>query len=113
MDAYIYQCAGVFERRGKCKAKVKVLKSMQSYESLISRLDRALVEEALAMQSGYLLDFSDRTFGDFFCTEVGVDPDAAPGSSLFSAYGSSKAKRLRSFIARAQPHLVARALRAL
>ncbi|NSY39309.1 hypothetical protein GKC28_13785 [Leisingera sp. ANG59] len=65
------------------------------------------------MQSGYVLDFSDRTFGDFFCTEVGIDPDAAPGSWLFSAYGTSKAKRLRSFIARAQPHLVARTLRAL
>ena len=65
------------------------------------------------MQSGYLLDFSDRDFVEFFCTEVGVDPDAAPGSRLFSAYGSSKAKRLRSFIASAEPHLVARALRAL
>ena len=86
---------------------------MQSYEALISRLDRAVFEEALAMQSGYLLDFSDRTFGDFFCIEVGVDPDAAPGKWLFSAYGPSKAKRLRSFIARAQPHLVARTLRAL
>jgi hypothetical protein len=86
---------------------------MHSYEALISRLDRAVLEEALVMKEGYLLDFSDRTFGDFFCTEVGVDPDAAPGSRLFSAYGSSKAKRLRSFIARAQPHLVARALRAL
>lgn len=83
---------------------------MQSYEALISRHDRAMVEEALAMQQGYLLDFSDRTFGDFFCIEVGIDPDAAPVSLLFLAYGSSKAKRLRSFIARAQPHLVARAL---
>lgn len=86
---------------------------MQSYEMLITRLDRAVFEEALNMQMGYVLDFSDRTFGDFFCTEVGVDPDAPPGSWLFSAYGTSKAKRLRSFIARAEPHLVARALRAL
>lgn len=86
---------------------------MQVYESLITRVDRAIFEEALNMQSGYLLDFSDRTFGDFFCTELGIDPDAFPGSSLFSAYGTSKAKRLRSFIAKAQPHLVARALRAL
>jgi hypothetical protein len=86
---------------------------MQSYETLITRIDRAIFEEALNMQQGYVLDFSDRTFGDFFCSEVGVDPDAEPGSRLFSAYGTSKAKRLRSFIARAQPHLVARALRAL
>lgn len=86
---------------------------MSSYELLIPRLDRAVFEEGLTMQSGYLLDFSDRTFGDFFCSEVGVDPDSSPGTWLFSAYGSSKAKRFRSFIARAQPHLVARALRAL
>jgi hypothetical protein len=69
---------------------------MQSYEGLISRIDRAVFEEALTMQYGYLLDFSDRTFGDFFCTEVGVDPDAAPRFWLFSAYGTSKAKRLES-----------------
>lgn len=86
---------------------------MQTYETLVTRLDRAAFEEALNMQSGYLLDFSDRTFGEFFCIEIGIDPDAPPGSWLFSAYGSSKAKRLRSFIERAQPHLVARALRAL
>jgi hypothetical protein len=74
---------------------------MPSYQELITRLDRAVFEEALSMQSGYVLDFSDRTFGDFFCSEVGVDPDAAPGSLLFAAYGTSKANRLRSFIARA------------
>lgn len=85
----------------------------KSYEELIPRLDRAVFEEALGMQSGYVLDFSDRTFGDFFCSEIGIDPDAPPGSRLFSAYGPSKAKRLRSFIASAEPHLVARALRAL
>lgn len=86
---------------------------MRNYETLIPRHDRVMFEEALQMQKGYLLDFSDRTFGDFFCSDVGVDPDVAPGSQLFSAYGTSKAKRLRSFIAKAQPNLVARALRAL
>jgi len=86
---------------------------MQSYEALIPRLGRAVFEEALNMQSGSVLDFSDRTFGDFFCTEVGIDPDAATGSSLFSVHGPSKAKRLRSFIAMAQPQLVARMQRAL
>jgi hypothetical protein len=65
------------------------------------------------MENGYLLDFSDRTFGDFFHEEVGVDPDAGLGSRSFSGRGPSKAKRLRSFIEKAQPHLVARALRAL
>lgn len=85
----------------------------KSYEALIPRVDRAMFEKALGMESGYLLDFSDRTFGDFFCTEIGIDPDTSPSSWLFSAYGSSKAKRIRSFIERAQPHQVARLLRAL
>ena len=86
---------------------------MKSYETLIPRPERVMFEEALAMQSGYVLDFSDRTFGDFFSAEISIDPDAAPGSALFTAYGTSKAKKLRSFIAKAQPNLVARALRAL
>lgn len=86
---------------------------MKSYDELIPRLERALFEEALNMQSGYVLDFTDRTFGDFFCTEVNVDPDTPSGASLFAAYGTSKAKRLRSFIARAPHNTVARALRAL
>jgi hypothetical protein len=63
---------------------------MQSYELLVTRLDRAVFEEALNMQSGYVLDFSDRTFGDFFFTGIGVDPDAPPGLSLFSAYTRRK-----------------------
>lgn len=67
----------------------------------------------MGMQSGYLLDFSDKSFGDFFNEEVGIDPDVPPGKWLFSAYGTSKAKRLRSFISKAQPNLVARVLRAL
>ncbi|WP_073125956.1 abortive infection family protein [Palleronia salina] len=63
------------------------------------------------MESGYVLDFSDRTFNDFFYETVGIDPEV--NSSLFSSRGSSKAKRLRSFIERAQPALVAKTLREL
>lgn len=86
---------------------------MNEYETLIPRKERDLFEEALGMQSGYLLDFSDRTFGDFFYEEVGIDPEAPEWKPIFSEYGTSKARRLRSFIAKAPPHLVARILRAL
>jgi hypothetical protein len=86
---------------------------MPTYETLIPRRERDLFEEALQMSQGYVLDFSDRTFRNFFIEEVGIYPDEAPGDWLFSAYGTSKAKRLRSFIERANPKLVARVLRAL
>lgn len=86
---------------------------MPAYEQIIGRIDRSMLEKALRMESGYVLHFSDKTFGDFFCTEVGIDPDDPKNAALFSAYGSSKAKRLRSFIAHAPDHLVAKALRAL
>jgi hypothetical protein len=63
------------------------------------------------MESGYVLNFSDRTFDDFFYEEVGIDPVASP--SLFTGRGGSKAKRLRSFIEQAQPAVVAKMLRAI
>lgn len=76
------------------------------YEQLIPRLERDAVETVLGMDSGYVLDFSDRTFDDFFFETVNIDPSAQ--SRLFSGRGSSKAKRLRSFIENASPHLVAK-----
>lgn len=81
------------------------------YEQLIPRLERDAVETVLGMDSGYVLDFSDRTFDDFFFETVNIDPSAQ--SRLFSGRGSSKAKRLRSFIENASPHLVAKVFREL
>lgn len=63
------------------------------------------------MESGYVLDFSDRTFNDFFYETVKIDPESTP--NLFVGRGTSKAKRLRSFIENANPGLVAKVLREL
>ena len=79
------------------------------YEQLIPRLERDAIEAVLGMDSGYVLDFSDRTFDDFFFETVSIDASAQ--SHLFSGRGTSKAKRLRSFIENASPHLVAKILR--
>ena len=38
----------------------------RTYEQLLHRAERNLLEEALGMEQGYLLDLSDRTFNDFF-----------------------------------------------
>ncbi|SCY89674.1 abortive infection family protein [Paracoccus tibetensis] len=81
------------------------------YEQLIPRLEREVFEKALDMESGYVLDFSDRTFNDFFFETVQIDPSTNVG--LFIGRGTSKAKRLRCFIEKAQPHLVAKVLREL
>lgn len=67
-----------------------------------------LVESVLEMQEGYVLDFSDRTFAEFF-DDLGVNI----GHARFCVDGMSKAKRLRRFLRTAEPALAGRALEAL
>lgn len=81
------------------------------YEQLIPLIDRRVLEEVLQMGDGYVLDFSDRTFAEFFVELARIDPVADP--TLFSGRGTSKAKRLRSFIELAPGHQVAKVLRGL
>ncbi len=82
----------------------------RTYEQLIPRRLRDPFEKALAMDTGYVLGFSDRTFADFFFEELNIDTSV---SSLFDGRGTSKAKRLRSFIENAPASVVAKALRKL
>jgi hypothetical protein len=51
------------------------------------------IETALEMSGGYVLDFTDRSFSDFF-SEYGV----IINDSRYAAEGASKAKRLRFFL---------------
>lgn len=81
------------------------------YEQIIPRIERLALERALGMESGYLLDFSDRSFDDFFFENIRMD--SSSHSAIFSGRGTSKAKRMRAFIENAQPHLVAKILRML
>ena len=55
--------------------------------------DRRRLERLLRMESGYVLNFSNRTFSDFFDEHTGNDIDAIP----YEAAGTSKANRLRTF----------------
>lgn len=61
------------------------------------------------ISSGYVLDFSDRTFAEWFEEELGVHIDA----ERYRAGGSSKGNRLRTFIEIETGARAARALRAL
>lgn len=71
--------------------------------------DKRLLEEFLEMGSGYVLDFSDRTFGEF-CEEA-VDVDIH--SDKYLTHGTSKAKKLRAFWEIESDYLVGRLLNAL
>jgi hypothetical protein len=58
---------------------------------------------------GYVLDFSDRTFSQFFAAELGVDIY----SDKYADFGSSKGKRLRRFLVLADNKTAAIALKKL
>jgi len=61
------------------------------------------------MESGYVLNFSDRTFASFFAEELKIDIDA----DIYRREGSSKAKRLRCFLRTTSNATACRALRAI
>lgn len=71
--------------------------------------DKRLLEEFLGMGSGYVLNFSDRTFGAF-CGEA-VDIDIH--SDKYLTHGTSKVKKMRSFWEIESDYLVGQLLNAL
>lgn len=73
--------------------------------SAVTTFDLPAIEAVLAMESGYVLDFSNRTFAMFFA-ELGVDIDADYPEG-------SKANRLREFLRSADASLAAKVLEAL
>ncbi len=58
----------------------------------LTRSERRKLEKLLVMGSGYVLSFSDRTYGEFF-SEYRVEIDA----ERYKARGTSKANRMRTF----------------
>jgi Abortive infection C-terminus len=55
--------------------------------------DRQSLEAFFGMSSGYVLNFSDSTFGEFVFEKTGIDIH----SSRYTNEGTSKAKKLRAF----------------
>lgn len=73
-------------------------------------IDLSLVDEIFrGFDKGYILDFSNRTFTEFFVRELDIDIDAPQ----YMADGTSKAKRLRCFLSQVDNITAARTLRAL
>ena len=57
-------------------------------------MDMPIINRVFGMESGYVLDFSNRTFAEFFHDELDVDID----DPRWAAEGGSKAKRLRYYL---------------
>lgn len=76
---------------------------------IIKPVDMRFVDDLFEMQSGYVLDFTNRSFSEFFRDEIAVDID----DPVYSANGGSKAKRLRTFLRIGQKPAVIKALHAL
>lgn len=75
----------------------------------IRPIDMRFFDEVFEMQSGYVLDFSNRTFAEFFDSELSVNID----DQKYFQGGTSKANRLRTFLQIEKESIVARALCAL
>jgi hypothetical protein maviaA2_03477 len=61
--------------------------------SSLTDIEKRYLETLFEMDTGYVLDFTDRTFYDFIQNITGVDIHAIK----YKIYGSSKAKKLRAF----------------
>jgi hypothetical protein len=73
--------------------------------SAVSTLELRAIDTVLEMGGGYVLDFTDRTFAEFF-RDHGVQID----DPKYSAEGGSKAKRLRYFLRITPPPLSGKVL---
>ena len=72
----------------------------------LKSLDIRLIDDIFDMGGGYVLDFSNRTFSEFFNEELGVNID----DPRYDAEGTSKAKRLRYYLRTASAYEVVNTL---
>ncbi len=78
--------------------------------SSLQSIELSLIDEVFrGNERGYVLDFSNRTFADFFNRELEVDIDAP----MYATDGTSKGKRLRRFLGLVDDGTAARTLRVL
>lgn len=77
--------------------------------SSLTMRDKRVLEDFLGMGSGYVLNFSDRTFAEFVHEAVDVEIH----DDKYAIHGSSKAKKLRAFWDIESDYLVGRLLNAL
>jgi hypothetical protein len=64
---------------------------------LIRRIDMQIIDKIFRMEDGYVLDFSNRTMSQFFNEDLNIDID----HEKYREDGTSKARRLRCFLRKA------------
>lgn len=77
--------------------------------SSLTALERRQFEDLFEMGEGYVLDFSNSSFAEFFRNDMGV----AIYADKYSSTGDSKARRLRTFWEVEPDELVGKALKGL
>lgn len=77
--------------------------------SSLSHIEKRRLETLFNMSSGYVLNFSDATFCDFFVDTVDIDIH----SEKYRKGGTSKAKKLREFWKLESDHIVGKVILAL
>lgn len=73
--------------------------------STLTEVDKRYLEKILGMEGGYLLDYNDMTFGQFFNRYA-----VSIHSAKYQIYGTSKAKKMRAFWGRESDDLVGKVL---
>lgn len=95
------------EKPSLCKPCVDFLvESIFKPLSSLSYSDKRKLEKLFGMASGYVLDFSNRTFSDFMHDAAGIDIY----DSKYEYESSSKANRLRAFWIQESDYLVSKVL---
>ena len=75
----------------------------------IRSMDIPIIDRVFDMESGYVLNFTNRTYADFFREEFNVNID----DPRWAAQGRSKARRLRYYLRQADCQTALRTLNAL
>jgi hypothetical protein len=75
----------------------------------IRSIDMRLIDDLFEMGGGYVLNFSNKTFAEFFDEELGINID----DPRYDSEGTSKAKRLRFFLKTCDPKVRIKTLLAL
>jgi hypothetical protein len=75
----------------------------------LKRSEMRLIDDVFGMAGGYPLNFSNRTFAEFFEDELGIEIY----QEKYASFGTSKANHLRCFIEKEDGYTVGKALRAL
>ena len=77
--------------------------------SALTAIEKQRFEDLFGMSGGYVMNFKDRTFAEFFRQDVGVNIY----DTRYSYNGTSKAKRLRAYWEIEEPENLGRALEKL